>query len=404
MGPGSERVAGQRVRLVGVHRRGALPLFAVVALVAAVLFPSAPGADAQRYDPNWAPPQTVFIPETGQSIDRLFLDLWRSGGGEETFGNPITPEITESNGHIIQWYQFARFEYWPEGDADGSLTVLGKIGEELRPTLVPRALSSALSRQDRQLTAEAEAWLPLADDEIRADSASWRYVPETGHAVSEGFKTFWEESGEDAFLGFPLTERYVLDGAAYQVFERGQLVREPAGKVRLVPVGERLALRYGLDTEPTRQGDLPTYREELFVPPPREPAAANAPRPPAGAAKSIVVSRDDQALWAYEGTKIVRSTYVSTGTERFITPLGTFFVNTKLPVQDMEGVLGGEYYNVPQVPDVMYFTDVGHAIHGAYWHDNFGTPMSHGCINLPLDFSQWLYDWAPIGTPVVVVA
>ena len=64
----------------------------------------------------------------------------------------------------------------------------------------------------------------------------------------------------------------------------------------------------------------------------------------------------------------------------------------------MTGVLGGEYYNVPNVPWVMYFTNVGHAIHGAYWHNAFGTRRSHGCINLPVPFSEQLYRITPIGT------
>jgi lipoprotein-anchoring transpeptidase ErfK/SrfK len=69
----------------------------------------------------------------------------------------------------------------------------------------------------------------------------------------------------------------------------------------------------------------------------------------------------------------------------------------------MEGVLGGEYYNVPDVPNVMYFTNQGHALHGAYWHNNFGNPMSHGCVNLPLDVAAWMYDWAPMGMRVTIV-
>ena len=74
----------------------------------------------------------------------------------------------------------------------------------------------------------------------------------------------------------------------------------------------------------------------------------------------------------------------------------------KKEIEDIEGLIGGEYYNVPQVPDVMYFTDVGHAFHGAYWHNDFGTPRSYGCINLPLDVAAWFYAWTPLGTPVLV--
>ena len=50
----------------------------------------------------------------------------------------------------------------------------------------------------------------------------------------------------------------------------------------------------------------------------------------------------------------------------------------------------------------MYFTDRGHAIHGAYWHNNFGAVMSHGCVNVPLGTSTWLYEWAPTGTRVEI--
>jgi lipoprotein-anchoring transpeptidase ErfK/SrfK len=68
----------------------------------------------------------------------------------------------------------------------------------------------------------------------------------------------------------------------------------------------------------------------------------------------------------------------------------------------MEGTIGGEYYNVPDVPNTQYFTNVGHAIHGAYWHNNFGAVMSHGCVNLPLGFDAWLFGWTSIGTRVEI--
>jgi len=109
-------------------------------------------------------------------------------------------------------------------------------------------------------------------------------------------------------------------------------------------------------------------------------------------------------MWAYEGDTVVLSSLVSTGREGFDTPPGTFQILVKKEIEDMEGVIGGEYYNVPEVPDVMYFTNEGHAFHGAYWHNNFGQVMSHGCVNLALDIASWLYDWTPIGTTVLIVA
>ncbi|MGC4105437.1 MAG: SH3 domain-containing protein [Thermomicrobiales bacterium] len=116
----------------------------------------------------------------------------------------------------------------------------------------------------------------------------------------------------------------------------------------------------------------------------------------------VDVNLSTQYMVVYRGNTRVLGTYVSTGRPGFDTPTGTYRVNTKLPSQTMSGVLGGEYYNVPNVPWVMYFTDRGHAIHGAYWHNNFGHTMSHGCINLPLDVAAWLYAQAPIGMRVVI--
>jgi len=123
----------------------------------------------------------------------------------------------------------------------------------------------------------------------------------------------------------------------------------------------------------------------------------------AKAERTIMVSIGRQMMWVFKGDQVVMSSYVSTGRAGFDTPLGTYAVLTKIPSQTMEGVIGGEYYNAPDVPWVMYFTNGGHALHGTYWHSNFGTPMSHGCVNLPMDVATWLYDWAPVGTPVLIV-
>jgi uncharacterized protein YraI len=116
----------------------------------------------------------------------------------------------------------------------------------------------------------------------------------------------------------------------------------------------------------------------------------------------IDINLSTQYMIVYRGGEILGQTYVSTGRPGFDTPTGTFYVNYKLPSQTMSGVLGGEYYYVPEVPDVMYFTDRGHAIHGAYWHNNFGSVMSHGCVNLPVGFASWLYDITPVGTRVYI--
>jgi lipoprotein-anchoring transpeptidase ErfK/SrfK len=116
----------------------------------------------------------------------------------------------------------------------------------------------------------------------------------------------------------------------------------------------------------------------------------------------IDIDLGSQYMVVYQGNNVLSRTYVSTGRRGFDTPTGTFYINRKVKVKDMSGVLGGEYYHVRDVPDVMYFTYRGHAIHGAYWHNNFGYVMSHGCVNLPLGFATWLYNITPIGTKVTI--
>ena len=123
-------------------------------------------------------------------------------------------------------------------------------------------------------------------------------------------------------------------------------------------------------------------------------------------AEEVVVSLGAQRLWAYEGENLVLTTFVSTGTAEtpeVATPVGQFRVLVKLPMETMTGTVNGEPYQVEDVPYVMYFTDEGHALHGTYWHNNFGSPMSHGCVNLPVDVAEWMYRWAPEGTAVTII-
>ena len=123
-------------------------------------------------------------------------------------------------------------------------------------------------------------------------------------------------------------------------------------------------------------------------------------------AEEVVVSLGAQRLWAYEGEHTVLTTLVSTGTAEtpeVATPIGQWQILVKLPMETMTGTIGGKPYEVDDVPYVMYFTNEGHALHGTYWHNNFGTPMSHGCVNLPMDVAEWMFHWAPEGTPVTII-
>lgn len=111
----------------------------------------------------------------------------------------------------------------------------------------------------------------------------------------------------------------------------------------------------------------------------------------------IQVDLSQQRLVAWEGTNPVYAVVVSTGKKSTPTRIGTFAIKTKHRYARMVG----SDYDVPNVPHTMYYSG-GYAIHGAYWHNRFGTPVSHGCVNVAPNHAAWLFKWASLGTPVIV--
>ena len=113
-----------------------------------------------------------------------------------------------------------------------------------------------------------------------------------------------------------------------------------------------------------------------------------------GEEKWIEISLDEQKLRAWEGNQLIMEFLISSG-KWAPTPKGTFNIWYKTRNQKMEGGSKefGTYYNLPNVPHNMFFYK-GYAIHGAYWHNNFGSPMSHGCVNQPLANAAQIFEWA----------
>lgn len=121
--------------------------------------------------------------------------------------------------------------------------------------------------------------------------------------------------------------------------------------------------------------------------------------------KVLVASISAKKMWAYQNGNQVNSWLISAGKPSTPTPVGQFKVYAKYAVQDMKGTNpDGSPYFQPHVRWISYFYQ-GSAVHGVYWHPLswFGVNnSSHGCIGLPEDEAQWVYNWAPIGTTVIV--
>ncbi len=169
-----------------------------------------------------------------------------------------------------------------------------------------------------------------------------------------------------------------------------------------------IARRYGVTISALRQANnirnVNRIRvgQNLIIPGGSQPAASPPPTsPPAPAPgngrKWIEIDLSQQRLIAHEGDRIILNTLVSTGLRMTPTPVGRYRVRVKIRSQTMSG----PGYRLPNVQWVMYFVGA-YALHGTYWHNNFGHPMSHGCVNLRNRDARTLYKWAGKGTLVVI--
>ncbi len=176
--------------------------------------------------------------------------------------------------------------------------------------------------------------------------------------------------------GDTLTKIAIQFNTSVTALMRANSIRNP----NRIEVGQRLTIP---DAAPTSPGS------------PKPPLNVPVYTPPSKGAKWIDVNLSKQTMTAFEGNTPVFTTLVSTGTRAHPTVTGRFQIYVKIRSAPMSGGsrARGDYYYLPAVPNIMYFYQ-GYAIHGAYWHNNFGRVMSHGCINENLTDAKWFFDWA----------
>jgi LysM repeat protein len=190
---------------------------------------------------------------------------------------------------------------------------------------------------------------------------------------------------------------------------------EQSERVHIVKPGENLGIiaqQYGIrgrrivELNKLSNVNLLKPGQELMIPPPdfddlakRAPIGDDGyhthPKPLHDSEKWIDVDLSEQRVVAYEGATPVSEFIVSTGKQDTPTVTGTFRMWAKTPIQDMYGGnrAAGDYYYLADVEWVQYFYN-DYGFHGTYWHDNFGQPMSRGCVNMRDEDAKWLYEWA----------
>lgn len=236
---------------------------------------------------------------------------------------------------------------------------------------------------------------------------TWRGYVHTAYTQRVGFAPQWylrptlPPGGRPAEVTVPYAQSYRVTqqkpwkplyrlyyGSVHWVVD---FVREQ-GKGWFVVEDDLLKMRYAVPAEHLR----------LLTP--EEVAPISPDVPPL--AKWIRVSLSEQRVYAYEGQEMVFQATISSGipsnlpTDNGIptkTPSGRFFITSKAFARHMGNgdlTTALEAYELPGVPWVGFFVETGVAFHGTYWHDNFGTPMSHGCINMRNEDARWLFRWS----------
>jgi hypothetical protein len=363
----------------------------------------------------------VYIPQTQHTIRGYMLDYWRAQGTSSVYGNPVSEPYGARSGYYSQAFEGAIFQFRPEFLwTDSPSMTLEPVGQEVLQSRTAQIRRDG-KRQGGGGDRRAPAWRAYESDSgvaQRAELAGGIFNADSGHSITGAFQNWYQSHEGSWYLGAPLSQPVRERGQVVQYFEGAVLIRSRSGDVSVAPVVRERARQLGIDTRAVAQNDLPEFSETLLwqVDNPNPLGDPFAP-----GRKWIEISISQQTLWAYQGGTLISSTLVSTGLDPNSTEEGLFHVRYKLPTQDMAGTTnadgevvalgqeaadeadgGDEAYVVEDVPSVMYFNMDAEALHGAYWHNNFGNKMSHGCVNLPLGFASWLYGWAPLGTEVWV--
>ncbi len=337
--------------------------------------PSTLGADA------------VFFEETGHTVSGDFWRYWQPRG-LEAFGFPIS-EPFEEGGVRNQYFQRARFEL-PAGGA----VRLGMLGIEAGGAQSP----------------------PAGTAPPPANSTEARLFPETGHIVQGAFLAAYSKLG--AVLGQPVGPEQAVPGGYLQYFANGRLEWDPFGGTRLGLLGSEVAGRRGVTTSGVaRPPGTATFGDYMAAAQADEDErkafgvrlAGNLGFYPARDEHWVLVSIPQQRVTAYEGMRSLLSDLCSTGAAaKGLTTRGLWAIERRIANETMDSTTIGypkghpKYYRLENVLYTQYFNG-GEALHYAYWHNNFGQPMSYGCVNLRLNTAKWFWDWAGFGTRVVVV-
>ena len=375
-----------------------------------------------------AVPSASRAGSAGSGVDGAFADIWARF--PDLFGEPQSEPVTKA-GVTSQLFANAV----ADRAADGTVS--------LRRVMVEVVSGSALATDPAFVPAPptlGRTTLVSASDGLRLrakpDAAGdvRVVIPDSAEFIAAGSSTAegWVPGYVDGYSGWvsaqylkepatlPTLDRQDWDLSVWQGAALGEtnLRAQPtttAKTVKSLAYGDPVVIVEWVKGEEvyegadiwakTKEGSY-VYARNIGRSAPVEPTPLPVDAPSEG--KWIDVNLTQQLMVAYEGRTPVRVCPVTTGMPGWETPTGWFAINNRVANETMgSGSIGAEqFFELKNVLFTQYFTDVGHAIHFAWWRtkETIGRPGSHGCLNLLLDDSQFFWDWATYGTPVIIRA
>jgi len=343
-----------------------------IAIVIAATFVLRPSGEDSVAIAQSAPlaSDTVWISATGQTISGAFLSYWID---HPEIGNPISGMVDE-HGLLSQWFEFARLELEPVPFEQATKRHVHRhqIG---RSFAIRAGYTESLS-----------AFKPLSE-------GPERFFPETGHTLTMGFLSFYEQPGVAERMGLPISEEFDIGDVTYQFFEYGAFSWGPEAYASIVPLGHLDAGIHGRlakwQPQPWNAVDWDSTGLDMMELSYRLPGE-----------RTIEVDLSDFTLKARVGDKVVLESITSIGVPQSPTVTGNFRIYLKHRIQSLS-VIGwdGKLYEAPNTPWVMYFFE-DYAFHPSLWRTQYGLMDSQGCVVPPMEVAEALWHWADYGTPV----
>ncbi|MCA9862957.1 MAG: L,D-transpeptidase family protein [Thermomicrobiales bacterium] len=375
-------------------------------------------------------PACQFFPETSHTLQEPFASFWSSMGGAAIFGPPVSEAFPDPDnaGQLAQVFENAVLQ------SDNGVVSLRPMGEALAeqqglldadPAFLPAPPTGGTSylvqasdglrlRGAPSSEASMVALLPNNTEFIASADSTADWAPGYANGLSG-----WVASGYlsvRASLPQLQVADWTLDTWQGATLEETNVRSEPSTASKILQTldyGASVSVSQWLKGEEVFEGaDMWAkigdgrfvYSRNVGRNAPVLPTPLPADAPTWG--QWLDVNLTQQLMTVYDGTNPLRTIVVTTGMAGWETPPGYYTILSRVANETMtSGAIGAEsFYRLDDVLFTQYFTDYGHALHFAWWRtrETIGRPGSHGCINMLLDDSRYIWDWATIGTPVLI--